>query len=270
MKRPSTLIERFLDLGIPESVSPVSWEKSVDSLEAYLGKRFPKMFRENGEEWDYSLETASDGGPAFHERKAIPVHKLYEFSPNESVQPAWRIKITQESLVINVCAHSRDEWQWAEFKSFSEEVKQVFFNGLGLVHCGKPSVTCIFAFDSAHVGDPTLATEKWVEVKELLAPFSVMPTPEGFESYLPKYNCDQNWRCRRNGCEYLVVSQVKTAPPKVDGAPLSIFLYLTVANVENAGLQKVLPWDDWYALLKASFQCHLTEKANKLLGEDFA
>ena len=270
MQRPSTLIERFLDMGIHESVSPVSWEKSVDLLEAYLRKRFPKLFREYVTEWDYSLETASDGGPIFHERKAIPVHMLYEFSPNESSKPAWRIKITKESLVINVCAHSRDEWRWTQFRAFSEEIRQVFYNGLGLAHCGKPSVTCIFAFDSAHVGDSTLATGKWVEVKELLAPFSVMPTPEGFESYLPKYNCDQNWLCRRNGCEYLVVSQVKTTPPKENGAPLTIFLYLTVASVENIGIQKDFPWDDWYALLKASFQCHLTKKAYKLLGEDFA
>lgn len=270
MERQSALIECFLDLGIPESVSPVSWEKSVDSLEAYLKKRSSKVFREDGKEWDYSLESAADGGPAFRERKAIPVHKLYEFQPDELAQPDWRIKITQESLVINVCSHSRDKWQWAQFRSFSEEIRQVFYNGLGLSHCEKPSVTCIFAFDSEHVGDPSLATEKWVEVKELLAPFSVMPTPEGFESYLPKYLCDQNWRCRCNGCEYVVVSQVKTAPPQDEKGPLSIFLYLTVASVENTGLQKDLPWDDWHALLKSSFQCHLTEKACRLLAEDFA
>ena len=272
MREYSTLTERFLHLSMA-SVTSETLEKAVDAFKEYLRIQYPDFDYSPQQKWAYSLKSAEDGGPSIDKRTVNPEHVFWDQKNDKKHDPVWRLKVDSTDIIFNYRKNKlQDSGSWTDFSRLGEEMISFWQTKLNIQEWKSLDVTYFFTYGSHNVDDSKLIREDWIEVKNLLQPFAVMPHAANFKSYQPDYLWDQSWICAlEENQNYLVNTRLETGRRQIQAKhenSLEIHLYLTVMPPEQF-LTKKIPWTEMFEVLRDNYQALLTDYAKTSLMEDF-
>jgi hypothetical protein len=272
MREYSTLTGRFLHLSM-SSVASETLEKAVDAFKEHLQTMAPNFDYSAEKKWSYSLKPADDGGPSIDKRTVNPEHVFWEQKNDKDHDPLWCLKIDSKNIVFIYRKNkSTDSGSWTDFTRLSEEMIAFWQKNLNVKEWKSLDITYFFAYGSHNIEDAQLIRKNWIEVKQLLQPFAIMPHVANFKSYLSDYTWDQSWLCALEGdLTYTVNTRLETGHRQVrtkDENSLEIHLFLTVTPPKEA-LSREIPWGKIYEVLHDNYQVLLTDYARASLMEDF-
>ena len=272
MREYSTLTERLLHLSMP-SVTSETLEKSVDTFKEYLRFQYSDFDYSAQQKWNYRLKAAEDGGPSIYKRTANPEHVFWDQKSDEKHDPVWRLKVDSTDIVFNYRKNKlADSGSWADFSHRCEEMIAFWQKHLNVKEWKSLDVMYFFTYGAKNIEDSHLVRKHWIEVKDLLQPFAIMPHTANFKSYLPNYSWDQSWICALDGNQnYMVNSRLETGKRQGNQESensLEIYLFLTVVPPKDI-IKREIPWEKMFEVLHDNYQVLLTDYARASLMDDF-
>ena len=270
MRTQSTLTERILHLSMP-SVSSETLEKAVEAFRDYVKCKYPEYYCMSNNVWFYSMKKADDGGPSISNRTVKPEHVFWEKKNSAENNPAWRLKVSGESVILNYRKNSpSDCGTWEDLVSLYNDLVPFLAQRLNITQWEKFSVTYFFTYGLKSISDKKLVRKDWIEVKKLLQPFASMASSAGFKSFLPQYFWDQSWICEKQGKDYIVNTQLETNSRASAGDDDGLEIRLFLAVRPNAPQKcRGIDWNPLFALLRENYEAILAPYAKKTLMEDF-
>lgn len=268
MRSESTLIERYVEVFFDK----MSEEKYAIAEEKYANATkeiTPSCFKEENRQWVFNLHEGTNGLPELVDPHLSVTNNYWECQMSPGNDPAWRVRLERRRFVLNFRKHLlKDPGTKEEFYAFILNNLKMLRQFFDIKVWIKFRLTYFFRLDSQHIDETSLARPEWLEVKDLLLPFSSMPTSAGFQQYVHPCNINLQWTQTNNGHECLsglmVNSNIKQPNNSLDAQLFSESPKMCKEKLDDETLLSNLK-----GAVRTSYMNVMTEKMLSSLGGDW-
>ena len=258
----STLIERYVIAQFAKVADDLK-STLVQKMQAVLTELYPSCIARSDSIWTFNVVPANNGIPKLDKLEMDEAVNLWECDETTTGRMAlWRVRIESKRIVVNCRKNLRkDPGNFDEVQTLLDQVLPLATSVLSISNWNNLSLNYLFHFNSETIDDVSIVKPEWLEVKNLLQPFSALPEPQGFMGYIPNYDWRQQWRQNVKGQEYFSSAIISTI-----SKPFAVRLNLDVSEMQRP--VKNVSCRDMFDILKANAKLMFTDNAWKTFGGD--